>query len=76
MGNKRLFLTIIRISLCMFFCNEGITQLKNLTSDGDLNFYSAYFSRVQNKYKSLEDRITSLSFHTQNSSVLSSGHQT
>jgi hypothetical protein len=52
MGNKRLSLTIIRISLCMFFCNEGVAQFKDLTSNGDLNFYSAYFSRVQNKYKS------------------------
>ena len=58
MGSKRLSLAIICMSMYMLFCNIGLAQDKIHSTDSVINFPSAYFSKVQNKYQNVEDRVT------------------
>ncbi|WP_207515626.1 coiled-coil domain-containing protein [Longitalea luteola] len=49
-------LVLFVILMSMFYCKPGMAQ--DATADSVLHFPSAYFSKIENKYDALEDRVT------------------
>lgn len=58
MASKRLTLIFIPMCICILFCNAGIAQGKPASADSVLNLPSTYFSRVQQRYEDVDNRIT------------------
>jgi len=46
------------ICLCLLFCQVSRAQDKESVVDKVINFPASFFNKVQNKYSSLEDRLT------------------
>ncbi|OQP46227.1 hypothetical protein A4H97_31180 [Niastella yeongjuensis] len=55
---KKILLLIPFLCLSLLFCNSSQAQEKEPVVDKIINFPTTFFSKVQSKYSSLEDRLT------------------
>ncbi|WP_205510092.1 hypothetical protein [Longitalea arenae] len=54
----KIYLYLLLICMCILWSNWGMAQDAKLTTDSVLHFPVSYFSKIENKYEHLEDRVT------------------